>query len=96
MVNQEAIIPNYTLIEYVNMPETITETIFLLLNTQTIPGYTENIRIIENDELIDNFIDEDDFELQNNNKKVKIKMNITKISKHMPILDIDDIDEMEE
>lgn len=96
MVDQVATIPNYALVEYVNMPETITQTIFLLLNTQTIPGNTENIRIIESNELIDEFIDEEDFKLQNNNEKVKIKMNITKVSKYVPILDIDDIDEMEE
>lgn len=96
MVDLPNTIPNYALYEYINMPDTITQTMFLLLNTQTSLNNTENIRIVEDNELINEFLDEDDFRLNSNNETVKVKINITRISKHVPILNIDDTDEMEE
>lgn len=96
MVDQVTTRPNYALVEYINMPETITQTVSLLLNTQTIPGNTENIRIIENTEFMDDFIDEEEIILHTNKEKVSVKMNITRISKHLPNLIFDEYDDMEE
>ena len=97
ITNQAPTITPYALVQIVDMPKSINEVISLQLNTQTIQGiYNNNIRIIENNNSEDDLLDMDDLIICIKEKTIKTKMNITKISKYIPALTIDENDEMED
>ena len=83
---------DYSIVQNITMPESISETISLLLETQTMPKPFKNMRVIQR--ITDEFDIDDDIEFKKNNKKIKIKMNITRISNHISKLFFDD--DMEE